>query len=613
MKKILLTLVCLLSALSLLGVPAKPGSFKYTQPDGSVITLWRHGDEFGHWLTDNQGRVVRKDASGFYRVDATADLASLRRAALAKRQQANRQRRTRRGTNYVAFGKKHFLVILVEFTDKSFTVSETNTAFTNLLNQSGYSVNDGTGSARDYYFENSKEVFEPVFDVYGPVTLSKEMAYYGGNDDSGYDKYPEEAVAEACRLLNEQIDFTSYDNDGDGNVDLVFMYYAGHGEADYYGVDAEDTIWPHQWELSSGGIELALDGVTIDSYACSNELDGFTDKMVGIGTACHEFGHAMGLPDFYDVDYETKGQSGGLYAFSLMDAGSYNNDGRTPPYLNIEERILLGWLDDSAFEDITQSGDYVLRSIHSDNKAFRTTTDQDGEYFVYECRTKTGWDAGLPAYGMIVYHVDKSDRTVEIDGMNTAPTAAELWSNWQATNAINENGSHPCFYVVPAYGQDDLMFGYEYVSGYGYYFDPDRKGYALQIPFPGSEGITGFTAKSWNGVLSSVSLSRIAYDDSKDNPKVTFTASVAKPGLDYPVIRNPLNGTYVTGGSLDLELDVPEGMSVSSVAWSFDDQPTTAGKVNFTQAGDHTVEAAVTLQDGRILLVTLDIHVDLFD
>ena len=97
MKKILLTLVYLLSALSLLGVPAKPGSFKYAQPDGSVITLWRHGDEFGHWLTDNQGRVVRKDASGFYRVDATADLASLRRAALAKRQQANRQRRTRRG------------------------------------------------------------------------------------------------------------------------------------------------------------------------------------------------------------------------------------------------------------------------------------------------------------------------------------------------------------------------------------------------------------------------------------------------------------------------------------------------------------------------------------
>ena len=608
MKKILLTLVCLLSALSLLGVPAKPGSFKYTQPDGSVITLWRHGDEFGHWLTDNQGRVVRKDASGFYRVDATADLASLRRAALAKRQQANRQRRTRRGTNYVAFGKKHFLVILVEFADLSFASSDAQSAFSNMMNQEKYSVNGATGSARDYYFENSKGAFEPVFDVYGPVTLSQEMAYYGGNDSSGDDKHPEEAVVDACRLLDGQIDFTRYDNDGDGNVDLVFMYYAGHGEADYHGDDAEDTIWPHQWALSSGGKELALDGVTIDSYACSNELDGFTNKMVGIGTACHEFGHAMGLPDFYDPDYDENGECGGLYDFSLMCGGSYNNDGRTPPYFNIEERILLGWLDDSAYEDITESGNYVLPSIQSD-KAFRTATDQEGEYFVYECRTNTGWDAGLPAHGMIVYHVDKSDRTVAISGISPAPTAASLWSNWNETNSINENGSHPCFYVVSAYDQENLMFGYEYVSGYGYYFDPKGKGYALQMPFPGSEGVTDFTAKSWNGVSSSVSLSRIAYDDSK----VTFTASVAKAGLDYPVIRNPQQGTYVTGGSLDLVLDVPEGMSVSSVAWSFDDQPTTAGKVTFTQAGDHTVEATVTLTDGRVLLVTLDIHVDLFD
>ena len=608
MKKLFLTLACLSAAWSLFAIPAKPGGIRYTQPDGSVITIFRHGDEFGHWTTDSQGRVIRKDADGFYRVDTQADLTSLRRAALAKRQQANRQRRTRRGTNYVAFGKKHFLVILVEFADLSFASSDARSAFSNMMNQEKYSVNGATGSARDYYFENSKGVFEPVFDVYGPVTLSQKMAYYGGNDSSGYDKYPEEAVVDACRLLDGQIDFTRYDNDGDGNVDLVFMYYAGHGEADYNGDDAEDTIWPHQWELSSGGKELALDGVTIDSYACTNELDGFTNKMVGIGTACHEFGHAMGLPDFYDTDYDENDECGGLYDFSLMCGGSYNNDGRTPPYFNIEERILLGWLDDSAYEDITESGNYVLPSIQSD-KAFRTATDQEGEYFVYECRTNTGWDAGLPAHGMIVYHVDKSDRTVAISGISPAPTAASLWSNWNETNSINENGSHPCFYVVSAYDQENLMFGYEYVSGYGYYFDPNGKGYALQMPFPGSEGVTDFTAKSWNGVPSSVSLKQIAFNGTQ----VTFTATVDKLELDYPVIRNPQQGTYVTGGSLDLVLDVPEGMSVSSVAWSFDDQPTTAGKVNFTQAGDHTVEAAVTLQDGRLLLVTLDIHVDLFD
>ena len=601
MKKILLTLVCLLSALSLLGVPAKPGSFKYTQPDGSVITLWRHGDEFGHWLTDNQGRVVRKDASGFYRVDATADLASLRRAALAKRQQANRQRRTRRGTNYVAFGKKHFLVILVEFTDKSFTVSETNTAFTNLLNQSGYSVNDGTGSARDYYFENSKGAFEPVFDVYGPVTLSQKMSYYGGNDDSGYDKHPEEAVAEACRLLDGQIDFTSYDNDGDGNVDLVFMYYAGHGEADYHGDDAEDTIWPHQWELSSGGKELALDGVTIDSYACTNELDGFTNKMCGIGTACHEFGHAMGLPDFYDTDYSTNGLAAGLFDFSTMDGGAYNNDGRTPPYFNIEERILLGWLDESALEEIPASGTYTLGSVQN-NKAYKTPTDQEGEYFVYECRNEEGWDKYLPAHGMIVYHVDKSSRKVSIDGVGSV-AASELWSNWGQYNAINENGNHPCFYVVSAAGQEDLRFGFEYdETDKEYYFNYN---YAPEIPFPGSKNVTSYTAESWNGVDSQVVLSNIAYSGGQ----VSFKAAVPSAGLDYPVIRNPGGGTYAAGSSFVLALDMPEGMTASAVRWSYDGASVSGTSLQLTQGGAHTVEAEITLQGGRRMVVTLEIQV----
>ena len=602
MKKILLTLVCLLSALSLLGVPAKPGSFKYTQPDGSVISLWRHGDEFGHWLTDNQGRVVRKEADGFYRVDAMADLASLHRTAMEKRQQANRQRRTRRGSGSIATGDKHYLVILVEFKDCEFTVTAPNASFSDMLNVEGYTDNDATGSARDYYMDNSHDEFRPHFDVYGPATLDNTKAYYGGNTASGDDKCPEQAVKEALVQLQNQINFSQYDNDGDGEVDLVFMYYAGHGEADS---DDEDAIWPHQWSFDAAGLNLTLGGKKINNYACTNELNGGTVKMCGIGTACHEFGHAMGLPDFYDVDYDTNDECGGLYDFSLMCSGSYNNDGRTPPYLNIEERLLLGWLkEEDAFEDITESRNYVLPSIQSD-KAFRTATDQDGEYFVYECRANTGWDASLPAHGMIVYHVDKSDRTVKIDGMNTAPTAAELWSNWQATNAINENGSHPCFYVVPAYGQDDLMFGYEYYGNY-MYFDPYGKGYARQMPFPGSQGVTDFTAKSWNGILSSVSLSQIAYNDGK----VTFTASVAKAGLDYPVIRDRQNGTYVTGSSLDLLLDVPDGMSVKSVAWSFDDQPTTAGTVNFTQAGDHTVEATVTLQDGRVLTVTLDVHVN---
>ena len=357
-KKILLSFVLLLTALSLSAVPVRPGRYPFTQPDGSTVLLARHGDEWGHWLTDEQGRVVARDADGYYRPVSASKVQSMRRQAAARRAEARRHQQHRAG-EHIAFGQKRFLVVLVQFPDRAFETADARAAFSNLMNESAYSIDGSYGSARDYYYDNSYGVFEPVFDVYGPVTVSQEMAYYGGNDSNGYDKHPEEAVYEACRLLDAEVDFSRYDNDNDGQVDLVFMYYAGYGEAD--GGD-EDTIWPHQWGLSQAGVSLALDGKTVDSYACSNELVGTgsrSGRMVGIGTACHEFGHALGLPDFYDTDYDTNGIAGGLVEFSLMDAGSYNNDGYCPPYLNMMERILLGWFNEDDMLEFPSSGNYT--------------------------------------------------------------------------------------------------------------------------------------------------------------------------------------------------------------------------------------------------------------
>ncbi len=602
MKKILLSFVLLFVALSMSAVPARPGRIRYTQPDGSVIYLTRHGDEWGHWTTDGQGRVVRQDADGFYRPVQGVTVQTARRQA-AVRRQAMRGRHAFHPVSGIAAGKKHFLVILVQFPDRSFASSDANAAFSNLMNQESYSANGATGSAKDYYYQNSRRVFEPVFDVYGPVTVSHDMAYYGGNDSSGNDKKPEEAVYEACKLLDDQIDYTDYDNNGDGIVDLVFMYYAGYGEADY---SDEDAIWPHQWELSNAGLSLTLDSMTIDSYACTNELIGYGDRqgtMVGIGTACHEFGHAMGLPDFYDTDYDTNGIAGGLNAFSLMDSGAYNNDGRTPPYLNIEERMLLGWVDGSALQEFPKSDNYTLKAVW-DNKAYKTPTDQDGEYFVYECRDNTGWDAYLPAHGLLVYHVDKSAHKVKTQDYGQVP-AAELWSKWQETNSINENGSHPCFYVVAAVDQGNLKYGFEYLADYGAsYFDPYSEGLAGNIPFPGAGGVKTFTAKSWNGVDSSISLSGISYAGGQ----VAFTVTMPSAGLDYYSIQNPGDGTYTAGSDFKLLLDAPEGGSYTGVKWYFDDAEVSGASVTLT-AGSHTVEAEITLSGGKKQIVTLDIKV----
>ena len=593
-KHILFALIALLAGFQLMNaVPARPGRFTVTQPDGTHITLQQHGDEWGHWLTNASGQMVRADEDGFYRVVPADEATAIRQRivenrALRRQARAQARARARRAPRAnaapIAIGQKHFLVILVEFTNKSFAAGEgTNAAFTALLNEPGYSVNGGTGSARDYYYDNSHGVFEPIFDVYGPVKMDTTYAYYGQNDWQGNDKRPEEAIIAGCQKLDDQIDFTRYDNDGDGTVDLVFMYYAGLGEADG---GAASTIWPHQYELSSAGKHLELDGKVIDSYACTNEIDGvgtYSGKMCGIGAACHEFGHAMGLPDFYDTDGDDNGEAGGLYSFSTMDSGSYNNDGRTPPYFNIEERVLLGWLDwDEVVREFPKSGTYTIPSV-DENVAYMTPTDKDGEYFIYECRGSNGWDAYLPGQGMLVYHVDKSDRKV----FDWA-TARSLWDNWRESNSINAKGSHPCFYVIPAASQSSLNYSYYYEN---------------KMPFPGEEKVTSYVPKSWNGVESPITFSNISYA----NDMVTLRATVPSEDLDFVTIADA--GSYHAGDRFTFELVRPEEVEApASVVWYYDDEPAGADSVTLT-AGTHVVDARLTFADGSQQVLTLEIEV----
>ena len=273
-KNLILALVALLSGYQFMtAIPAYPGKIVYTQPDGTKIVIRQHGDEFGHWTTDEAGRLLTQSPDGFFRPARDISVDDIRRNAAARRAAARQMQEARRASSQpIALGQKHFLVILVEFSNKRFsTSSDPHAAFYNMMNQHGYSVNGGTGSARDYYYENSHGLFEPIFDIYGPVQLDTTYAYYGQNNYMGEDMRPEQAIIDACRKLDGKIDFSRYDNDGDGYVDLVFMYYAGKGEADGGG---STTIWPHQWSLSGAGKSLRLDGKQIDSYACTNEISG---------------------------------------------------------------------------------------------------------------------------------------------------------------------------------------------------------------------------------------------------------------------------------------------------------------------------------------------------
>ena len=597
MKKIFVSFVLALSCVfAAWAVPAYPGLIRYTQPDGSVIMIRVHGDEFCHWVTDASGKVLEMGADGYYRPSTSISLASRKAAGRARRGAANAARRLAPGKRGVASGTKHFLVILLSFNGTGFSISNPQTAFSNLMNQTGYSANGGTGSVSDFYYDNSHGQFTPVFDVVGPYQVSNTASYYAGS--SGVEK-PEEAFYEACEQAKNDIDFSNYDLDGDGEVDMIFFYYAGYNSAE----GASGTIWPHQYSFQwSDYSDELFDGKKLGSYACTSELTGTSGtNMCGIGTACHEFGHAMGLPDFYDTDYEDNDQSGAMFFFSTMDSGSYNNDGRTPPYFTIEERIILGWINEAdAFRTFDASGNYTIGSVDN-NIAYKTPTDKNGEYFVYECRGSNGWDAGLESHGLIVTHVDKSNRSVSIldsNGNTVTQTASQLWSNWETYNSINENGYHPCCYVVSAADQSNLMYGHDYYEGYGYYFNYD---YSSYIPFPGHEEVTTFTARSWNGVDSSVRLSNISYA----NNQVTLHAFVPSSALSYNLISNPGNGVYPAGSTFNLSL-TNGGWNVSSVAWYLDDEPVSGSSVTLT-AGTHLIEAHVTLSSGEVRILELTV------
>lgn len=444
MKRLVISaFVMALAAVSVSAKPARPVTSLYRHPDGSTVSIRLYGDEFGHYATDASGRVLELDANGFYRISASGRPA--RRSSF--------RRRTRNRGPYMSTGERHIPVLLVEFADVRFSFDNVRDMFDALLNEEGYSYDGATGSVRDYYLENSHGAFVPVFDIMTPVTLEKNMAAYGGNV-GGQDKAPELALYEACLKLDDEVDFSAYDQDQDGQIDMILFYFAGYDEAEYGPAEA---IWSHQWNVQESDnttVNSALfDGLRLGRYFCTSELSGNTGaKFTGIGTTCHEFAHSIGLPDMYDTDGTDNGYAGGMYTFSPMGYGVYNNDARTPPYFSVLERQMLGWYQGEIPE--LPEGNITIGPVHQD-VAYRTpAADNEGEYFIWEVRDGTGWDSPIPA-GLLLYHIDQSSNIV--DSKNSY-TASFLWEDWEDTNIINAYGSHPCAYLIPSSAPSSLNF-----------------------------------------------------------------------------------------------------------------------------------------------------------
>lgn len=301
-------------------------------------------------------------------------------------------------------------MVLVEYTDLSFTVSDPHDYFYRMLNEDGFSDLGATGCAAEYFRLNSSGVFRPKFDVYGPVKLPRNMSYYGGNNAWGNDAHLDRLVTDALDILDPEVDFSQYDCDGDGVIDNVFIFYAGRGESSGGGPEA---IWPQSNTLANLSQNIyEYDGVRADRFACSNEWK--ENRPDGVGTFIHEFSHVMGLPDLYATTYTSSFSPG---TWSALDYGPYNNSGMTPPLYGAFERYALGWMEP---REIDRAVSATLPPV-GDNVAGIIRTSRDTEFFLVENRQQTGWDEYIPGHGMLIWHIDYNESIWKDNKVNNTP------------------------------------------------------------------------------------------------------------------------------------------------------------------------------------------------
>ena len=507
---------------SLQAVPAYPGPIKVTQADGSQLTIRLFGDEYGSYATTEDNHLLLRDGGSYCYATLAADgrvvstgvrasemanrtaaertllagindaqtisarqaeiqtVASPLRADYAKRFRAPsfvvsdgkmRLPSNMSTTTFPCIGEQKALVILVEFADVDFSTPNPHDYFTRMLNEDNFNLNGGTGSAHEYFLEVSGGQFDCDFDLYGPVKLSRDRSYYGANPSGGgVDQNAREMIREACSKLNSEIDYTQYDRDGDGNIDNVFVFYAGTGEATS---GDPDDIWPHS--ANWYGIGGTFDGKKLSHYACSNEWVTNYDasgRPDGIGTFVHEFAHVMGLPDLYHTTAQAAYTPGD---WSCLDSGPYLNEGCTPPAYSGFERLTMGWIEPREIKQ-TVGQNFRLENLNDANDCAYIQANNSNEFWIFENRQKTGIDKYLPGHGLLVWHIDYNQ---------------SRWKN----NTVNNTASHQYVDIVEASGS---------------YTQP------ASFTFPGTKSKTALTAtttpalKDWNGGVYPIEITNIA-------------------------------------------------------------------------------------------------------
>lgn len=561
-KHLLAASVALCIAATASAVPANGRWIRQQQPDGTFVTVRLLGDERCHAYYNEAGEMMVADSEGYLRPAGKVDFRSFYQKRTAK---INTRRAfdldSQGRTNFPTVGSMNGIILLVEFADNSFQPDYNRELFDSLANGKNFNYDGATGSIAQYFSDQSYGKFQQHFDVIGPVKLDKNLSFYGQNDGQGNDTYAHYMITEACQQADTAfgVDFSKYDNDGDGAVDFVYVIYAGYAES--YGAPS-NTIWPHQSTLDSYGASITLDGVAINRYACSEELKNTSGTTLeGIGTFCHEFGHVLGFPDLY----QTSGGSGvPLGQWDIMDRGCYNNDSKTPAGYSAWERWTMRWMDlpelDSAASTVT------LPDIHEEGKAYKLTSPvNNSEYYVLENRQQTSWDAPQATSGLMIQHIDYNRTS---------------WDN----NNVNNDDSHYRVCIVPA--------------------DNNRgtADYAGDL-FPGSTHNTSFTDETtpssvlYDGTQLGKSLSNIRVNDDGTVSFAFMQKKLATPIVDSAsVATTPTSLTAAwlpVDGAESYTLDVKSMLADSLKPAPIEDDFSTLTSGDISSASNAAIDSTI--------------------
>jgi immune inhibitor A len=291
-------------------------------------------------------------------------------------------------------------------------------------------------------------------------TYAENGTYVFGNVNG--DAHTGEFIRDLLKAADEQVDFSQYAEDGE--VPNVFVIHEGTG-AEFSSDPAQ--FWSHKWNLLSAlyygkyyetgltpdvieGVsqaewidrtvaeDMTYDGVVVNNYniqpgiggnvAGYNAATGEYDEALKqgpfpaqTGVYAHEFGHALGLPDFYDTTYSSEGVGN----YSMMAGGSWMRypdaapySGNSPTHFDPFSKIFLGWVNPIQVTPEDGKQEITLPPVDqadADNGIVKMEVPGSNgtEYFLFENVQQSGFNKGLirqgeDSHGLVAWHVDEN-------------------------------------------------------------------------------------------------------------------------------------------------------------------------------------------------------------